>query len=224
MLLLGNIEASIVTALDKIGAAADAIRDQATSATRIAHEIHRPVSVVPPWILATLGADARLVEWAGTRTLAETWADCEQGEWLLWLAARAGVDRRLVVRAACEIARTTLRHVPVCEDRPRLAIDAAEAWARGEATIDEVRTTAAAAFAAAFAGMRGPADRATRAASYCGDEPDVAVFVAGMAEVEANNPVPSRDYETVIRRLIPWAAVETARQRGARSEWCGRIP
>jgi hypothetical protein len=50
------------------------------------------------------------------------------------VAHKPGVDRSLVVLAACDCARTWLRHVPPGEDRPRLAIETAEAWCRGETT------------------------------------------------------------------------------------------
>lgn len=87
--------------------------------------------------------------WLGDKTAAaEAWESCPRGDWTLWLAARVGVDRRLVVLAACDCARTALRHVPAGEDRPRLAIEAAEAWA-AEPT-EEKRAAAAAAAAAAY--------------------------------------------------------------------------
>lgn len=59
------------------------------------------------------------------------------------------VDRHLVVRAACACARTALQHVPDGEDRPRIAIETAEAWCRGEATSEQVRVAADTVLAAA---------------------------------------------------------------------------
>lgn len=80
----------------------------------------------------------------------DMWRRCDRGDWLLWLAARAGVDRRLVVLAACDCAETALVRVPAGEERPRIAIETARLWARGGATIAEART---AGFATA---ARGP--------------------------------------------------------------------
>ena len=77
------------------------------------------------------------------------WTACERGDWLLWVASRAGVDRRDVVRAACACARLSLVHVPAGEPRPLRAIETAERWARGKATIEEVRAAYDAASAAA---------------------------------------------------------------------------
>lgn len=90
--------------------------------------------------------------WVGDRDLATAWRECARGDWMLWLAARAGVDRRLVVEAACDCAETALVHVPAGEDRPRAAIETARRWARGEATAEAaIRATYAATYAAAYA-------------------------------------------------------------------------
>jgi hypothetical protein len=90
-------------------------------------------------MMRDLNACAPAREWVGNRTVAQAWAECSRGDWLIWWAERTGVDRRLVVRAACACARLALPYVPEGEDRPRLAIETAEAWARGEATLDYVR-------------------------------------------------------------------------------------
>ena len=88
------------------------------------------------------------LEWLGDRNLAQTWAECERGDWLLWLAAKAGIDRKRLVMAACACARLALVHVRIGEERPRIAIETAEAWCRGEATIEQVREARKAADAA----------------------------------------------------------------------------
>ena len=95
------------------------------------------------------------VPWAESRpsreSLKASWEACERGDWLLWLVAKAGVDRRKVVLAACKCARLSLRYVPKGETRPLTAIRTAEAWCHGKATIKEVRTAAYAAYAASDA-------------------------------------------------------------------------
>ena len=50
--------------------------------------------------------------------------------------------------AACACAETALKYVKPGEDRPHKAIETARAWARGEASIDDVRKAAYAADAA----------------------------------------------------------------------------
>ena len=97
--------------------------------------------------------------------LAEIWRDCERGDWLLWLAVRAKIGRRAVVTAACACARTALVHVLVGEERPRRAIETAEAWTRGEADRAAVRAAAHAAEDAAFAAYSADAYAAGYAAS-----------------------------------------------------------
>ena len=79
------------------------------------------------------------------------WETCERPDWMIWFARRRSVERKVLVRIACDCARTALRFVPEGEDRPRLAIETAERWTRNEATIDEVRAAAYAADVAADA-------------------------------------------------------------------------
>jgi hypothetical protein len=59
------------------------------------------------------------------------------------LVERGALDRRLLVRAACAAARCALPYVPDSEHRPLAAIETAERWTRGDATIEEVYTASA---------------------------------------------------------------------------------
>jgi len=69
---------------------------------------------------------------------AELWNDCHRGDWMLWYAFLAKVDIRLIVLTVCATVREALVCVPEGEERPLHAIHAAEAWARGEATLAEL--------------------------------------------------------------------------------------
>jgi hypothetical protein len=91
------------------------------------------------------------------RSFAKLWASCDRGDWLLWLAAKAGAERKAIVLAACDCAELALRFIPKGEDRPRLAIEAARAWTRGEATIAVVRSAESSAWAAALHPSSTPA-------------------------------------------------------------------
>ena len=114
--------------------------------------------------LQKLGACGEAVAWASqVSSSGAAWDSCERADWLLWLAARTS-RRELVVAAACACARTVLHLVPEGEERPRLAIETAEAWTRGEATIDEVRKATDDAYYAADA-ARGVAPSAHCAAT-----------------------------------------------------------
>lgn len=82
------------------------------------------------------------LKWATGRTPEAAWAECPRGDWLLEHAAKAGVDRRLLVLAAAACARLTLQIVPAGETSPLAVIEAAEAWTRSEVSVDGVRSAA----------------------------------------------------------------------------------
>ena len=74
------------------------------------------------------------------------------GDWMLWLVEKLSgkpesEKRKKLVLAACECARLSLKYVPNGEERPLKAIETAEKWAKGKATIDEVRSAADASYA-----------------------------------------------------------------------------
>ncbi len=93
--------------------------------------------------------------WVKKRPWLEAWETCENALWMLHAAVRVVVDRRLVVRAACACARTVLDRIPAVEERPRRAIEAAEAWTRGEATVVQVQQ---AAYSAAYSASAPASD------------------------------------------------------------------
>ena len=74
-------------------------------------------------------------------TLHDAWSACDRGDWMLWLIAHT-LPRERLVWVACQIARTALVYVPAGEERPRAAIETAEAWTRGESTLEEVADVA----------------------------------------------------------------------------------
>jgi len=94
-----------------------------------------------------------LVEWAASRPEAsfhDLWEEAIDPEWLPYLAYAGGATREQMVSAACAVARLCLHLIPEGEERPRIAIETAEAWAKGEATTGQVKY-ATAAYAAASA-------------------------------------------------------------------------
>ena len=135
--------------------------------------------------LAELDACSPARDWVGDKTLAEAWQTCQRGDWLLWLAAKANIDRRLLVLAACDCAEPALVYVPAGEDRPRIAIETARAWANGEATLEAV---SAAAFAAADA-----ADAAADAAFAAADAANGAYKAAYAANAAADAAADAAD-------------------------------
>jgi len=139
--------------------------------------------------LVKMGACEDAVAWVGDRDITAAWAECERADWMLWLAGRV-VARKTVVLAACACARTALQYVPTGEDRPRVAIETAERWARGEATIAEVRSAANAANAyAAYAATYAANAYAAYAAAYAANAAAYAAAYATYAAAYAANAV-----------------------------------
>lgn len=140
--------------------------------------------------LATLDACPPAREWLASRPpvadVREHWQACPRGDWLLWLAGRADVDRKLLVRAACACAREALVHVAAGEDRTRIAIETAEAWTRGEVTPEMVR--------AAESGATSAAMSASEAAAMSASDAARAASLARSADL--------------VRAIIPWADVD----------------
>ena len=101
--------------------------------------------------LKCLGACEESIKWVGDKEFEEAWASCEDIGWMFWLAEKLEVDLKLFVQAACRCARLVLHLVPKEEERPRRAIEAAEAWLEGRVSIEEVQVATGAARAAAVA-------------------------------------------------------------------------
>ena len=164
------------------------------------------------------------VEWMADRTLQAAWKQCPRGDWLLWAAGRLGVDRKLLILAACDCAETALEFVHVGEERPRRAIETARRWAAGNATLEEVEAAAAAATyaadAAAYAAARAAytataaAYAAARAAYTATDAAtvyasDAAAYAADAAATAARAAAAAHQrMPGIVRARIPWSVVE----------------
>jgi len=133
-----------------------------------------------------MGACPEAVAWlAEHKNPTQAWRDCERGDWMLWLVGKLAGPvgdprRKKLVLAACGCARLSLKYVKAGEERPRIAIETAEKWARGKATIEEVRIAAYAAYAAAYAVYA--AAYAAYAAAYAAYAAAYAAYAAYAAE------------------------------------------
>lgn len=178
--------------------------------------------------LRKLGACSEAREWAARvkpKTLYDAWRKCPRGDWLLWFAARVGVDRKALVMAACGCARLALPFWEAhdAEDRrPHVALETAEAWCRGEATIEEVQKAAGGAF-----------DAASRAYGFYVSEAASAAVAAAYTAIDARygaraardalaSRAPATSYAAAevhlrcakaVRKLIPWRAVRDAMKK-----------
>lgn len=98
-------------------------------------------------LLTKLDACENACKWAGKKSWKEIFETCHRGDWLLWLyKATNHEDLRKLTLAKAHCANT-VRHL-MKDDRSIAAIDVAIRFGNGEATEDELRTAAVAAFAA----------------------------------------------------------------------------
>ena len=136
-------------------------------------------------------------EWLSRQPDAKTaWDTCQRGDWLLHqLWASTHVTRQRLVACACECARLALHHVPADEHRPRIAIDTAEAWCRGEAPVEQLRVAqsdAYAAYAASAATLASAAFAARAAYVAAHDASTLAALAADEAAYAAADAGDSR--------------------------------
>ncbi len=163
----------------------------------------------PKTLLASLNACREAQRSLTDESPYRQWQKCERGDWLLWLAARLDIDRKVVVFAACQVARTALIHTE--DPRALQCIEVTEGWTRGEKTLEEVRAArtdaAYAADAAAYAADADAAD-AAYAAAYAADAADAADAAADAARKES-----LKASAKIVRRHIPWKLYRAALDR-----------
>jgi hypothetical protein len=129
-------------------------------------------------LLISLSSCKAAIGWVKGKSLAEAWATCHRGDWMLWLAARYGdVPQKTIVAIACDCAEPALAFTS--DPRPAECISVVRRWLKDEATISDVRAAAGAAGAAyAAAGAdgaaAGAAGAAAGAAGAAADAADVA--------------------------------------------------
>ena len=165
-------------------------------------------------LLKSFCACQEAVDWYNGKDSREAWESCEHGDWLLWICRKLEVGRTLLVLAACDCARLSLLLVPEPEERPRLAIEAAEKWAN-DPTEDNMDATRSAVDASiAYAAYTG--DAAAYAAGYAAhtaaniDYADDAAIYAAYATAAGARLDCLRCCADLVRKRIPWNLVEEA--------------
>ena len=147
--------------------------------------------------LSDISACTGARHWARERTAAQAWSECTRPDWLLWWAAHTPANKHVdIVRAACDCARLVLYLIPPEEDRPRLAIEAAERWSHAP-NSDNLSVAWAAALAA------GTADAADAAGAAA-----LAAWTAGtaLAAFAAQKGMQQKCCDAIRSRLIlPWS-------------------
>ena len=122
------------------------------------------------------------IDWIAERDLETAWSECPRGDWMLWLAKRAGVDIRMMKAAKAECAALAWEWMP--EDA-RVAVEVARAFARGETTQEEMQKAAAAAYNAAYVASCAVVACAAYAAAYAAYPAYAAKSAAYAAEAAA---------------------------------------
>ena len=115
--------------------------------------------------LKRLGACQEAVTWADQHPdMAAVWVNCGRGDWMLWLCGKLsgepeGEECKRLVLVACDCARLALPHAT--DPQVLVAIETAERWVNGRATIQDFRD---AAYAAANEAVYAAANAAANAA------------------------------------------------------------
>ena len=144
------------------------------------------------------------------KTSQELWDDCERGDWMLWLIGKlsgeAGSEKRKpLVLTACKCARLALKYIPKDELRPLKAIEIAEKWAKGEASLQEAKDAFYTADAAAFYA----ADAAAAAAFYAAN---AAFYAAAAAADAAFYAAAAASYADIVREKTLAKCAEIVRK------------
>ena len=84
------------------------------------------------------------------KNLDQMWATTDRGDWLLWFCTHmighpGWPTHQQIVLASCQCARLALKYINPGESRPLKAIETTEAWVRGEATLEQVKSAGHAA-------------------------------------------------------------------------------
>ena len=111
-------------------------------------------------LLKKLNACQPAREWASNKSIDEIWATCHRGDWMLWLARKLNIDKRVLTIAKGHCANT-VRHL-MKDERSIAAVDMAIKYGEGNATDSELAAAADAAYdATADADARKQSQQAT---------------------------------------------------------------
>ena len=166
--------------------------------------------------LKSLSACDEAVRWVADRDLESAWAQCERGDWMLWLAAKANIDRKLLVQAACDCAETAWPHCKSEEtlQAAMLCVHVTREWCEGRTDIEDVREARYAAYAAGAYAAADAADAAAYAAdaaAYAADAAAAAAYAAAYAVNAADYAADAADAAARAKTLAKCADLVRAR-------------
>jgi hypothetical protein len=127
------------------------------------------------------------------KTFKEAWEKCHRGDWMLWIANKEGVDKRLLTLAKARCAKTVIHLMK--DKRSIKAVEVAEAYGNGEASEEDLKKAYIAAAAVyADAAADAAAVYADAAAAYSADT------AAYSADAAAYSAAYSADVADVARK------------------------
>lgn len=140
----------------------------------------------------------------GYATFEEAWNYCPRGDWMLWLAEKLQVDRRLLVLTGGHCANT-VRHL-MGDERSTKGVDACIAYGEGRIGEDELDAAMDAAMDAAWAAYAAfnAADAAAYAA-YAAADANAAADAAYAADAAKKNQKATAD---ICRKYLTKSVME----------------
>ena len=140
----------------------------------------------------------------GYATFEEAWNYCPRGDWMLWLAEKLQVDRRLLVLTGGHCANT-VRHL-MGDERSTKGVDACIAYGEGRIGEDELDAARYAAWDAARAAYAAyAAFNAAYAAAYAADAANAAAYAAYSAAARIKNQKATAD---ICRKYLTKSVME----------------
>ena len=159
--------------------------------------------------------------WAEGKSARIAWETCQRADWMLWALDRIGYDDKKTLRlyaCAC-VRRTPLANGRTVwdllpDERSRTAIDIAERYANGNASVDDLTAAGTAAWAAAEAAARA-AEAAAGAAAWeavwaAGSAAEAAAWATWAAEAAARAATWAAEAATWAAEAATGAATGTA--------------
>lgn len=150
--------------------------------------------------LRKLCACEEACRWAdGFKTQQAAWDACEYGAWLLWWCGKmagppGSKSRKKLVRVSCTCVRTEWKWM---SEPGKHAIRTAEAYCKGEASLEDVRKAAS---ATAYTTSAAPAAYATAYAASAAYATAYAAYAASAASAAASAATPKRCAEIVLEQ------------------------
>ena len=145
-------------------------------------------------LLIKLNACNEAREWASNKSIDEIWATCHRGDWMLWLARKLDIDKRVLTLAKGHCANT-VRHL-MKDERSIAAVDMAIKYGEGNATDSELAAAADAAY---------DATAAYAAAAYAADA--AAAAAAAYAAAYAARTKSQQETAEICRKYIPFELI-----------------